>query len=291
MDRLLPSALAPSTCNSYRCAWSKFASFAKRLKLSLIFPIPVKHLSCFICFLFNEGMAVSSVNTILSALSYFHKLNNFVDYTHSFAVKQLVMACQKVRPSADSRLPISEGLLQRMFDIIPNLGLSKYDSTLFQAIFLLAFYFALRVGEFTDSRHNINRDQVVVTNHEITLKFLSYKHSANAADTHYIKAKYTRYCVVGALLRFLNLRGNGNGPLFSRNKKPISKQVFSGILKRVVSKLGLQNANLKAHSFRIGAASHWAQKGFSEVQIRKMGRWLSNAMDRYIRGDVKHVAE
>ena len=43
--------------------------------------------------------------------------------------------------------------------------------------------------------------------------------------------------------------------------------------------------------FRIGAASHWAQKGFSEVQIRKMGRWLSNAMDRYIRGDVKHVAE
>ena len=70
MDRLLPSALAPSTCNSYRCAWSKFTSFAKRFKLSLIFPIPVKHLSCFICFLFNEGMAVSSINTILSALTH-----------------------------------------------------------------------------------------------------------------------------------------------------------------------------------------------------------------------------
>lgn len=48
---------------------------------------------------------------------------------------------------------LAVGLLQRLFVIIPNLGFSKYDSTLFQAVFLLAFYFALRVGEFTDSRN------------------------------------------------------------------------------------------------------------------------------------------
>ena len=59
-----------------------------------------------------------------------------------------------------------------------------------------------------------------------------------------------------AFLRFLNLRGNVNGPLF------IFNHAFSGILKRVVRKLSLQGANFKAHSFRIGAASHWVQKVF-----------------------------
>lgn len=39
----------------------------------------------------------------------------------------------------------------------------------------------------------------------------------------------------------------------------------------------------KGHSFRIGAASHAADRGLSDAQIRALGRWKSNAFQRYIR--------
>ena len=38
----------------------------------------------------------------------------------------------------------------------------------------------------------------------------------------------------------------------------------------------------KSHSFRIGAASWAAAKGFSNSKIRQLGRWISNAFLNYI---------
>ena len=45
----------------------------------------------------------------------------------------------------------------------------------------------------------------------------------------------------------------------------------------------LDSSLYEAHSFRIGAASWAAAKGFSDSQIRLLGRWKSNAFLKYIR--------
>ena len=46
---------------------------------------------------------------------------------------------------------------------------------------------------------------------------------------------------------------------------------------------GLDTNRFKGHSFRIGAASEAARLGYSDAQIRLMGRWWSDAVRRYIR--------
>ena len=46
---------------------------------------------------------------------------------------------------------------------------------------------------------------------------------------------------------------------------------------------GLDPSRYKGHSFRIGAASYAADRGFSDAQIRMLGRWKSNAFLCYIR--------
>ena len=235
----------------------------------------------------NDGTAASSIISMLSALSYFHKLNNTFDPTHAFAIRQLVIAVRRSLPSGDSRQPITENMLIRMFDRLPKIGLEFYETLLFQAAFLCAFYFGLRISEYTDSQHNIQMHQLAISATEVHLTFFSFKHSGFRPETHSITSSDAPICVVKSLLTFLSYRGNAAGPLFLLRGKPISRQFFCSILRRVVGELGWGN-NIKSHSFRIGAASFWAEKGFSELQIKLMGRWRSDAISQYFRGEIKH---
>ena len=54
--------------------------------------------------------------------------------------------------------------------------------------------------------------------------------------------------------------------------KPFSNQFFSAVLKKVVNALGLAHVNIKSHSFWIGAASYWAEKGFFRSTNSKDGQ-------------------
>ena len=285
--KMIPLALAPATVASYRRHWRSFEAFAERFALPVTMPIAVDHLSCFMMELLNSGASASSISSMLSAFSYFHKLEGGPDPTHSFFIRQLAIAVRRQVPSSDSRVPITEAMLFRMVEQIAKCGWPIYDTVLFQATFLFAFYFGLRVSEFTSSRHNILRKQLEISNTLAKLTFLSFKHSKQP-ETHSIASIDSPYCTVKALLRYLAFRGNTPGPLFLLHGKPITSKLFSSTLNRILGPLGLSDANIKAHSFRIGAASYWVEKGLSEVQIRQRGRWNSNAMVTYFRGEVKH---
>jgi hypothetical protein len=53
--------------------------------------------------------------------------------------------------------------------------------------------------------------------------------------------------------------------------------------KRSLSTLGLRNSRLTSHSFRIGRANTFAIEGLPDDEIKRLGRWESNAYLRYIR--------
>ena len=50
-----------------------------------------------------------------------------------------------------------------------------------------------------------------------------------------------------------------------------------------LSHAGYDCSQYKCHSFRIGAATTAATRGFTDAQIQTMGRWRSAAFRRYIR--------
>ena len=83
---------------------------------------------------------------------------------------------------------------------------------------------------------------------------------------------------------YLSLRGFSNGPLFmTPNGTAVSRHSFTQILSLVFQRCDLDSSKYKGHSFRIGAATFAAENGFSDVQIRAMGRWKSDAFRKYIR--------
>ena len=82
----------------------------------------------------------------------------------------------------------------------------------------------------------------------------------------------------------LHLPASGvDGALFSTpGGKPYATSTAKDDLASVLSFCGLDTKRYKSHSFRIGAASDAALRGFSDAQIRLMGRWLSDAFRQYI---------
>ena len=76
------------------------------------------------------------------------------------------------------------------------------------------------------------------------------------------------------------MRGAGPDTIFiTVDGLPVSRSKFLQRLSTAIQLCGLAPScyMYKAHSFRIGAASHAADRGLSDAQIRALGRWKSNA--------------
>ena len=164
-----------------------------------------------------------------------------------------------------------------------------------QAMYALAFFGALRVGEMT-SRHKQSQKNLISLNQivfmetrdgtisAIKLTLSEYKHSDPSRPVDIFIYRERPVCPVSLLRAYLDVRGNAHGPLFCwPDTSPISRDYFTTRLNEALQFSDLDVSRYKSHSFRIGAASWAAAKGMSDTQIRNFGRWKSNAFLRYIR--------
>ena len=114
--------------------------------------------------------------------------------------------------------------------------------------------------------------------------FLNYRHNYYKSLFCFAISHQTTCCPVQHLLAYLQARGHNPGPLFQMpNGSPVPCAVFTEKLSMALKFCGLDPTRYKGHSFRISAATHAADKGMSNVQIRTMGHWRSNVFLKYIR--------
>ena len=91
------------------------------------------------------------------------------------------------------------------------------------------------------------------------------------------------FCPVRALKAYLFEYKHTTGPLFQfKNGSPVFYSFVADKLHTVISFLGLDHNRYKPHSIRTGAATSAYCQGLSEDDIKRMGRWESNAVSRYI---------
>jgi hypothetical protein len=160
---------------------------------------------------------------------------------------------------------------------------------LFKAAFSLAYHGLLRISELTVCTQNISNHTGVVHNVEICNDYLDVYLSSSKTDqfgkgtTIYIPAQ-TDYktCPLNLLKSFLQIRPNLEGQLLCHfNGTLLARYQFSALLKRSLSTLGLRSSRLTSHSFRIGRATTFAVEGLFDDEIKRLGRWESNAYLRY----------
>ena len=280
-------ALSSSTKAFYKYVNKRFVIFAKSNNFSSELPIHQEVISSFIAHLFNQGAAFTSVNSYLSALSYFHKINDLPDSTKNFNVRQILKGYRNSAAQRQSRQPLSLREVTFLYQSITALGLDTYSAKLFGAMLTLAFFLGLRIGEMTSSPHNILSENVTLNNDSIIVRFHSFKHS-KASSTHILRAMPSSFCPVKIIAEYMAVRGESGGPFFIHSGKAISRSFFSKNFEFILKHSGFDPVFYTPHSLRISAARFWASKGLSDNQIRLQGRWQSNAFKKYMKGAIQH---
>ena len=288
--------MSNASVSVYKRPWKLFtdwsASYLGDMPINL--PLQPAILALFIAHLYSRSYSSSSVTTYISAISYVHKLAGVADPTEAPLIIQILKGYRKLTPVNDIRLPITLPVLRNLIRAFEHSLSSHYQSRLMSAMCALAFFAFLRIGELTASRGNpaniINLsqlDRLVDAQgrlQALQLTLHNYKHKNSGPPFVIFIYPERSCCPVQLILNFLAVRGSVSGPLFCwPDGSPITRSYFVERLNAALTFCNLDTKLYKAHSFRIGAASWASAKGFSDSQIRLLGRWKSSAFLRYIR--------
>ena len=113
------------------------------------FPIPTDALALFVAYLAENNYSAATTLTYVSALGYVHRLGSLPDPTKSEMIKCALKGYAKINPTLDSRLPITLPILEQVISACEQTLSSCFQRKLIRAMFALAFFAALRVGEMT----------------------------------------------------------------------------------------------------------------------------------------------
>lgn len=118
-----------------------------------IFPISTHLLALFIAFIAKRSYAACTVLTYISALGFPHRLALLPDPAKADMIQLVLRGYSKLNPSHDNQLQISLSVLENIISACEHTQSSLYGRKLLQAMFPVAFFATLRVGEITCPRN------------------------------------------------------------------------------------------------------------------------------------------
>ena len=251
---LIQASLEENTKTVYRRAWTQLKTFMIDQSLSLTLPVAERAIIMFIAHLFENNYAAATILTSISSISYVHQLHDFPDPSKSFLVRKLLQGVKKSNKSIDTRLPITLPMLQKLVMVAPLAFRSHFQCKCFIAMCVLAFHALLRVGEITQSKHNLQFDDIKLTQERVVVNFKSFKHDKGFGVSQVIQATPgLPTCPVFNLSHYFQCRGCKPGPLFLKvDNTPFSRAQFLEDMKLAFSFCGIPPGRYNTHSFRIG---------------------------------------
>lgn len=292
VSRLLNASVSVATKRVYDTGLDRFEDFRRSCNAGSDWPPTLRSVVEFVAYLSTQEMAPSTVKSYLSGISFKCKLNGFADVTQFFIVKKMISGLSRLNDRVDSRLPISPELLVKIIQTLPLVCSSSYESALFAALFSVAYYGFLRVGELvvankSDFGHALLAHNVSVCDSQDMVQ-IKLPHSKTDQMGKGVVISLTSNesltCPVYLVKQYLSLRKQLPGVFFCHvNSSPVTRFQFSSVLRKSLNAVGVRSERYKSHSFRVGAATFAAMQGFSEEKIKELGRWESRAFKNYIR--------
>lgn len=299
VDKLVSASLSKSSQAAYKRHWARLDSFIDNYFKDHEWPHgPVTNqiMAAFIAYLYKCNYSPATILSNVSAISYIHKIQGWNDPADSFIIKKILVGAKNLSGTVDTRLPVTLDMLTKLCRSVKHVVKSQYMSCALQAMFSLAFFALLRVGEFTVKKQASKEEQDVLhvsdikfqghkNNKKMFITIRKYKHNKSQRPiTLQLEKQTGQVCPIKHMTLYLAHRKNNTKPLFVfPDGASITRAFFSRNLKQCIELAGFDSSRVKAHSLRVGGATQAAMLGFSDTQIQAMGRWKSDAYKKYIR--------
>ena len=286
-NRAICKGYSASTLDTYEGVWRSFVSFAKKENLAYVMPLSTNALLAFILDL-GDKFCHSTVVSMTSAISFFHKINLLEDPTKSFLVTRVLKGVGLASTKMPLK-PMTREVLTHLINALPYV-FPGYKGISLKAILILAYHGAFRLGELVrsnDLRHTIGLENVnfepIDGKRGVSIYLRSSKTAKRPASI-VIKAQDDPLCAVEAMSRYRKVRPKVGGPFFvNAEGVPETRDRVVRSFKACLSVVGYNPEEFNGHSFRIGRATDLAKDGYSSGQIKRTGRWRSDAFENYIR--------
>ncbi|KAJ7414493.1 putative tyrosine recombinase [Willisornis vidua] len=257
----------------------KFIAFRKRMGMPAAWPIPVDQVRGFLAV--QSNYSSSKTFMYLAALSYLSQLTGNSDPLEDPITRCMVTGLKRrAGILRDKYLPITIEMLRSLLGALESVCRTHYECLLFRALFTVAFFGALRIGEMVAKHRNVLQPELLyLSDVQLTeRKVVLLLHSSSVGqERHIISLALSGepwVCPVLALRSYLTVRSRLEGPLFMHlDNRTVTKREFLTVLRCALGLLGLCWEQYGVHSFWVGTAVTAARYGFPREDVTRLARW------------------
>jgi hypothetical protein len=251
---------------------------------------------------FERNLAAASVSGYLAGIKKLHLVNGLPEPSLRTNLIKMVLEGKKNVEAACrlregiKRKPVTPDIMLLLKARVRESDLANFDKLSIWAVSSLLFHGAFRGGEilcrsvssFDPAFTLLKKDVVIVEDREgkkvvqVRIKAPKEDKSSSAVvvdvfqtDTEICPAK-----AVGKWLKASRTREEEQPAFRFADGSPITGAKFNQLLKQWLER---DVPGISAHSFRIGAASMMGTLGFSDKDVKAVGRWGSRAFEGYMR--------
>ena len=247
-------------------------------------------------------MQSSTLKSYFSAIKHVLKLDGYQWDDTKVLLSSLVRSCRLENDKVKTRLPIQKGLLEMiLFEVDRHYDYTlsqPYLAVLYKAVFSLAYYGMLRVGEIAQGSHTIKACNIHLGNNKDKILIVLYSSKTHGKESRPQKVKISAlpnintnkrkiFCPFKIVTQYMKIRGdyiNENEQFFIfSDRSPLKPEHVRTTLRSLLDNLNLDSKLYDVHSFRGGRTTDLAKFNYSIDRIKTMGRWKSNAVYRYLK--------
>ena len=300
IEKLKSNQTRESTAITYHKVWRLFNAFLIRLDNSHSHTSWEERLVLFGTHLVDSGVQSSTIKLYFSAIKHVLRVDGYEWDDNIAMLSTITRSCKVLNDRVMIRMPIKRRLLEIILFEVTRVFKCDFSQRLYLALFSIAYYGLLRIGELTTGAHPIKaRDVHIGSNkNKILLVLHSSKTHGKESRPQKIKIKAIEqgehernkfFCPFNLLSNYMEIRGDylsETEPLFVFiDRSPVTPSHVRNSLKKILKNLNLQADLYNTHSFRAGRSTEMLMDfGYSLSEVMRAGRWRStNAVMRYLK--------
>ncbi len=296
--------LSKSTWSNYRTAERMLRKCEKQLKRKMELPLSQENTLVWIDWLIRcRGVRHGTVTNYLAGIRQLHVVKGLQAPVVRTDLVNLILARKKNMDRLEknkgegSRLPVTYSVMRLLKAALRDSDMEKQEKLLIWAVCCLAFNGVFRIhellskeeGEFDPDFTLLEENLVWLEEENIILVRLKWPKEDKKGSEFEVEVFETggEFCPVKALRRWRLQeppRDKGLPAFRLPSGKALTGRRFNKCIRQLLSPfLDYKAGKITAHSFMAGVPSLLAAAGFSDEEIKAVGRWSSRAFERYVK--------